>query len=76
MYKYLMFRTSWQEDITMGGVERKSTECGSVVSSCQGNQAPAIFQKETQTETTLFEDPFTTNIQPYTLFGEYIQPDH
>lgn len=28
------------------------------------------FPKSTQTETTLFEDPFKPSIQPYTLFGE------
>lgn len=29
----------------------------------------SIFQKETQTETTLFEEPFKSSIQQYSLFG-------
>lgn len=29
----------------------------------------SLFQKETQTETSLFDDPFKTSIQQYSLFG-------
>lgn len=36
----------------------------------QQNQKRGLFQKETQTETTLFEDPFRSSFQQYRLFGE------
>lgn len=39
-------------------------------SASQSQDRQPLYQKETQTETTLFEDPFRPSIQQYTLFGE------
>lgn len=39
-------------------------------SNAQAESSKQIFQKETQTETSLFDEPFKPSIQQYTLFGE------
>lgn len=43
-------------------------EPGGAAAASANNDKP-LFQKTTQTETSLFEDPFKTSIQQYSLFG-------
>lgn len=68
------YRSPWSEAAPLhlssfmpgNTTERKLHEAGSTTGS---HAEQPVFQKETQTDTTLFEDPFKTSIQPYTLFG-------